>query len=317
MAVTSKNLVLLFHVWLVCQNVVAQTLVGIAANPGGPPNSLVSIDPNSCDVSTIAAFSSNGKELFYVYDNAGWVDSDGYYYANFLTGDNLWAPGTTYTFDLNSPGSWSNFGQTAFVGFAESPSGDVYGVGTAGEIQVIGVSVSAESQSETTVGQFTPNYGPSAEGCSTVDGNGIFWSWFDDPQDYDYWLGMDISSGNVQYSSRMYGGYPLAIDIHYDASNQDFFSICRVGNSNYMMCKVDPTSDNSIPKSYGTNVTVQQLMTGGVFSTSNRILYVQFFINPSYEYANLIGFNVDSGEEVSNCEIPTSVGGALLNMAVF
>jgi len=40
-------------------------------------------------------------------------------------------------------------------------------------------------------------------------------------------------------------------------------------------------------------------------------------MNPSFENANLIGFDVDSGQEVSNCVIPSSVGGALLNMAVF
>jgi len=84
-----------------------------------------------------------------------------------------------------------------------------------------------------------------------------------------------------------------------------------------MMCKIDPTNDGIVPKTYGVNQTVTMLMTGGVFSPSNRVLYVQFFMNPSFENANLIGFDVDSGQEVSNCVIPSSVGGALLNMAVF
>jgi len=314
---SSKSLVLVFHVWLLCQNTLAQTIVGMSAQSGGPPQALVSIDPNTCDITTISQFDNGGTEVYYLFDNAGWVDQSGFYYANYLTTTSWWGPGTTFIFDLNSPGSWSSFGQTTFTALAESSAGDVYAVGTAGQGQCIGVSVSAGSQSESTVGSFPVDYGPTDTGASTVDGNGIFWSWFADSSDYDWWIGMDTSTGQITQRSEMWGGWPVAMDIHYDATNDDFFSICRVGDSNYMMCKVDPTTTNSVPKSYGVNQTVTMLMTGGVFSPSNRILYVQIFMNPSYENANLFGFDVDSGQEVSNCVIPSSVGGALLNMAVY
>jgi len=317
MGFSSKNIILLFCVCIGYHNVVCQTLVGLGEySGGGPPNNLVSIDPNTCDVTTISAFSSSG-EVFYLFDNAGWVDQSGNYYANFLTTTNWWGPGATFTFDLNNPGSWSQFGQTAFTAMAGSSSGEVYAVGTGGQGQCIGLTVSAESQSESTIGQYPANYGPSDTGPATVDQNGIFWSWFADPSDYDWWLGMDTSTGQITTSTRMYEDMPMAMDIHYDATNNNFFSMCRIGDWNYMMCKIDPTTDDAIPKSYGLNLTVQMLMTGGVFSPSNRIFYLQFFMNPSYENANLMGFDVDTGEQVSNCVIPTSVGGALLNLAVF
>jgi len=221
----SKNLVAVLLHFFLTQNALAQTIVGLAANPGQPPYELVSIDPITCLTQAISKFESGGLPNYYLYYNAGWVDQNGYYYANFLSTTNWWGAGITYIFDLNNPSSgWKHFGDTTMTSFASNTQG-VYAIGTNGENQCIGVSISATSQSENSIGNFPSDYAPSGYGATTIDGSGNLWSFFSDADDDDFWVAMDISSGGIVSKNEIVEGFPFPKDIHWDSSKNEFFFV--------------------------------------------------------------------------------------------
>jgi len=316
MEITKYTVRILLHLYFV-QMTLSQTIFGITALAGEPPSSLVMVDPKTCDVRTISLFDNGGLGIYYLYDNAGWVDKNGFYYSNFLTTTNWWGPGKTFSFNLNHPDAgWNNFGTTTVTSFASS-SQNVYAIGT-GQTQCTGLIINASNKSQETVGSFPSNYQPSDVGSTTVDGKGLIWSFFTDMSTTnDYWIAMDSTTGQIATRSQITQGFPFPVDIHWDTTNSNFFSICRLGNYIYGICKVAPTVGSAKPQVYGSNITVTELFSGGFYSSHDRILYVQFFMDSTYQQANLVGFDVDSGDIVSNCQFPASTGGALLNMAVY
>ena len=69
-------------------SVCAIPIIGTVALIQQPPSSLVYMDSTSCAVTTISAIPGLSTELYYIYDQAAAM-SNGWYYANFLTSQQM------------------------------------------------------------------------------------------------------------------------------------------------------------------------------------------------------------------------------------
>jgi len=304
----------------VYQNVLAQTLVGLNSFEDRVPNHVFSINPENCAYHIIAKFPKVTTPLYYYFWNSGWVDQNGVYYANFLNTHSDFGTGVTYTIDLNEPQkNWTSWGNYSFTGFTMSPAGDVYGIG----INPHGGSV-AQLVTPTWPG-VTFSYPGDMVGFFTggVTFNTSYELWglfFNGGPTYDFYISMDLPSGFVNLQMEAYQQYPIPINIFYDEQNDDFFAMCQISEWNLQLCKVFPGTLEKIPEVYGTNITVKtdSAIVGAVYSSTNRIMYIQLYLPGADLQAHLMGYDVDTGLQVSSCLIPLiKVGGQILNLAVW
>jgi len=318
----SKEIVVIVYICLV-QNfhVQAYTLVGLGTRPNSNPKVLVSIT-SSCSVEIIAPFTFSGN-IYGGSNNVGAVDANGNYYANFLrTSTQWWGPASTFTINLNDPSSgWTSYGTTAVYAVAVNTAGEVYGIGTNESQGCIGIRMDASQQSEDPFGYFPADSVPAGGAGATIDGAGNIWAniyqEISISDYYDYFYGMNTDTGKINYRvTTNPGNYPDPIDIHWDSQTSTFYSICQLSEYTYGMCKIYPETNNDVVV-YGSSIFAAFIFSGGTYSPSDRILYVQLNINESILNTNLVGFDIDTGAPTYNCVVPTSTGGTLVDLALW
>jgi len=309
--------------WLQNVQVYAYTIIGMATpypdNYPAIPNNVVSIDPNNCNVSLLAPFSPG--TVYGGSGNIGAVDSQGYYFCNFQTTTNWWGPSTTFSIDLNNPNNgWSSWGSLSIFATAVNSDGDVFGAAINLTQGMVIAKIDAQSKTETPFGDFPAQSAPAIGDGATIDGDGNFWSnTFIGPLSdmYDYFTGMDTSSGHLNYKVQVPGSpssFPYPSSISWDSQTNTFYAVCQVGEYFFSMCRIYPESTNDVVP-YGTQVNAA-FSYSSAFSISDRILYIQFNIDQLHLNTNLVGFDIDTGDIIYNCYVPDGTT-SLLNLAIW
>jgi len=247
--------------------------------------------------------------------NSGVIDQNGIYYCSIpLTFGNIYGPGQMYMFNLKYPNDgWKFVGRIQYW-VTTYYNNAIFAVGTNGSSTFLAVKFDVTDQSETIIGTFPATYTPLS---LSIDDHGTLWGLFisENRTIGATLLGMDNSSGEITTKANFYNGNWIPIDLFWDSLTSTFVSVCiQYGDNSefFSLCIVSIHKQEVEP--IGPTIEAKLIYSGGFFSAANRVIYVQLFFNYGEFPAYLIGFDINSGQILTNCSMPEI--GVLMDIAL-